>query len=68
MTRLVSWNVRGLRSPHKRMMVLRHLRILNADIAVLQETHLPEEDFFRMRRLWVGEIAGSAAKGRKAGS
>lgn len=53
MVRLV-WNVKGLRSPQKRMKVLRHLRKLKTDVAMLQETHLHSQDFFRMRKLWMG--------------
>lgn len=67
MTRIVSWNVKGLRSPQKRAMVLKHLRKLGADIAILQETHLKKEDFFRMKKFWVGEVVGSPAQGKKGG-
>lgn len=43
------------------MKVLRHLKRLKADVALLQESHLEESDFFRMQKLWVGEVLGSAA-------
>lgn len=56
MWRLASWNVKGLRSPNKRMGVLRHLNKLNVDVTMLQETHLREEDF---KRMW--------GQGRKVG-
>lgn len=49
------------------MRVLRHLKRLRADIALLQETHLSEQDFHRMRWLWVGEVRGSSARDKKAG-
>lgn len=68
MANIISWNVKGLRSPHKRGMILRHLKKLKPDIALLQETHLEEIDFKRMCKLWVGEEHGSAAKGRTAGT
>lgn len=48
-------------------MILRHLKILCTDIALLQETHLPKSDFNRMKKLWVGEVVGSPAVGRRAG-
>lgn len=67
MPRTVSWNVKGFRSPQKRTMVLRHLKKLKTDIALLQETHLRKEDFEIIRRLWVGEVVGSEGRGRKAG-
>lgn len=44
-----------------------HLRRLRADIALLQETHLGESDFQRLKRLWVGQVIGSPSKEKKAG-
>lgn len=67
MIKIVTWNVKGLLSPHKRSMVLRHLGKLKPDIALLQETHLAEKDFFRMRKFWVGEVIGSPAVEKKNG-
>lgn len=67
MVRLVSWNVKGLCSPYKRIRVLRHLKKLKTNIAMLQETHLPAHGFHRMCKLWVGEVVGSPAIDRKAG-
>lgn len=49
------------------MKILRHLKHLEADIALLQETHLSSSDFQRMKKPWVGEDVGSKAIGRKAG-
>lgn len=63
---IVSWNVKGLRSPHKRMMVLQHLKWLKTDIALLQETHLEDKGLFRLQRLWVGKTHGSSACHNKA--
>lgn len=65
--KIVSWNVKGLHSPNKRMAVLRHLKRLKADIALLLETHLTASDFVRMRKLWVGQVFGSPAVKGKAG-
>ena len=65
--KVISWNVKGLRSPNKRMKILRHLKRIKADIALLQETHLSASDFPRMKKLWVGTVLGSEAVGRKAG-
>lgn len=62
---ILTWNVQGLRSPQKRSKILRHLHTLKVDIAFLQETHLPEKDFFRLKKLWVGEEVGSPAIGKK---
>lgn len=49
------------------MKILRHLKRLKTDIALLQESHLPASDFHRMQKLWVGTVLGSEAAGRKAG-
>lgn len=65
--KVVSWNVKGLQSPHKRMAILSHLKRLKTDIALLQETHLPLEDFNCIRKLWVGQVYGSALVKGKAG-
>lgn len=47
-------------------MILRHLKRLKADVALLQETHLDEKDFFRLRFSWVGKVFGSSAQANKA--
>ena len=39
-TRIVSWNVRGLNHPVKRGNILAHLKSLRADVIFLQETHI----------------------------
>lgn len=49
------------------MRVLRHLKKLKADIALLQETHMKAEDYFRLKKLWVGEVYGFLAVGKKGG-
>lgn len=61
--KVVSWNVKGLRIPNKR----RHLKQFNVDIALLQETHLSSQDFFRMHQSWVGHVMGAAVNNRSAG-
>lgn len=47
--------------------VLRHLHKLGAGVAFLLETPLTAQDFHRLKKLWVGEIYGSLAKGTKGG-
>lgn len=49
------------------MKVLRFLKRYQPDIVFLQETHLTENDFHRMNKMWVGYIYGSPAVGGKAG-
>lgn len=67
MLKITSWNVQGLRTPRKRMRVLRHLKMLKVDIALLQESHLAEKNFSRLKRLWVENVQGSLAKGKIGG-
>lgn len=61
----VSWNIKGLCSPNKRMKVLLHLKCLRPDVVFLQETHLKAEDFPRMHKLWVSQVFGSPGSGRQ---
>lgn len=65
--RITLWNVKGLRSLTKKTKVLRHLKKLHTDIALLQETPLGTQDYFRLKKFWVGEVVGSPAKDKKAG-
>lgn len=61
--KMISWNVKGLRSPSKRMRFLRHLK---------KTTHRHSDalrnasSFYRMQKLWVGKVIGASAQGRKA--
>lgn len=47
---ITSWNVKGLRSPNKRTKILRHLKKLDTDVDLLQETHLAAADYFRLKK------------------
>lgn len=64
---ITTWNVKELRSPNKRSKVLRHLKKLGTDIALLHETHLAATDYYRLKKGWVGEVLGSPGSGKKAG-
>lgn len=65
--KIVSWNVKGLQSPSKWMQILRHLKHLWANLALLQETHLFVDNLSCLRKSWVGAVYGSPAVGLKAG-
>lgn len=65
--RIFTWNVIGLRSPGKRHMILRPLKRLGADVALLQEMHLEAKDFAQLHYSWVGGVFGSPAQANKAG-
>lgn len=64
--RITSWNVKGLRSSIKRLKILRHVKRLKTDIALLQETHLTHSDYHHMKKLWVDTVLGPDAIGQKA--
>lgn len=47
--------------------ILRSLKKLHVDVALLQETHLLTENFDRLKKNWVGEVIGFSGIGRKSG-
>ena len=62
---IVSYNVKGLNHPAKRKKVLTQLKGFKCDIAMLQETHLTEEETKKLKRDWVGQVFGSSFKKRR---
>lgn len=66
--KLVSSNGRGLGGPIKRPRMFSHLKVLNTDIAFLQETHLRLCDHNSMRKPWVGQICHSAFNSKARGA
>lgn len=51
----------------KKKTILIHLKSLHAKIALLQETHLTETNYYCIQKLWVGEALSSTSNGRKSG-
>lgn len=51
--KIVSWNVRGLNSKHKRLSVFQFLKHFRPHITFLQETHLDGSRILALRRPWV---------------
>jgi exonuclease III len=49
---LLSWNVRGLNSSHKRELIRYWLRKWNCDVVCLQETKLADFDLQLVRSLF----------------
>lgn len=41
--KIVTWNIRGLNAPNKQRIIKRNLKIINADIILLQETKLNKD-------------------------
>ena len=50
--RIVSANVRGIRQTLKRIDIWNKLKELNANIVLLQETHLMKKDLNDVRKEW----------------
>lgn len=64
MLKIASWNDQGLRSPNKCMRVLRHLRKLKVDIALL---HRNPSRLLKTQKFMGGEVKGSPAQGKMGG-
>lgn len=66
--KFVSWNCKGLNGAVKRGNIMAHLRKLDADIIFLQETHLKNDDRFRLRGRWVEHVFHSSFNFKSRGS
>lgn len=55
-----SWNIRGVNEPIKRGKVLAQLKSINADVILLQETHLKDHSQTRLKANWIGQIYHSS--------
>lgn len=51
----ITWNVKGMNGPYKRVKRFSYLKKLNSEIIFLQETHLKIADQVRLRKNWVGQ-------------
>lgn len=65
--KFASWNVRGINSPIKRSKILNHLKKLNADICLLQETHLLESEHKKLQTSQFSHIFSSSYSSKKRG-
>ena len=54
--RVLSFNVRGLRSKQKRIRVFRTLKEKKCDVICLQETYVVKNDFEQWKKEWGGEM------------
>ena len=65
--KIVSWNIAGCKHVIKRKKILTYLKQKKADIALVQETHLNEEESAKLKRDWVGQVYFSTFSDRKRG-
>ena len=65
--RFLSWNVRGIHAPIKRTKIINHLHKLQADICLLQETHLLETEHKKLLGKYFNRIYSSSFNSKKRG-
>lgn len=53
--KLCTWNVRGIHHPVKRKKILTSFKKEGVEIALLQETHLKDQEHLKLKRDWVGQ-------------
>lgn len=63
----LTWNIRGVGSQAKRVRVLNHLVNLKADICLLQETHLSDSDYTRIKSTQFSHLYSSHYNSKQRG-
>ena len=66
--KIISVNVRGLGTQHKRRDVMHYLKDMNCDILLLQDTHLPEKKVPEFNYLWRGKAYHSCYRNCSRGT
>lgn len=66
-TKYISLNVKGVNNVVKRKKILTWLKKERVDIALLQETHLTDEEHKKLKREWVGQVYFSSFLSNKRG-
>ena len=65
--RLCTWNIKGVHSPVKRTNILRFLKKGHIDIALLQETHLDDEEHLKLQKEGFNQVFFSSFTSRSRG-
>lgn len=65
--KVVSWNINGCGNPVKQKKVLLYLKRRQADLALIQETHLRDDEAKKFKRDWVGQVYYSSFSSEKNG-
>ena len=65
--KFVSRNIRGIGSPAKRTKILNHLNKQQADICLLQETHLSETEHNKLKMQHYNQIYSASYNSKKRG-
>ena len=68
MTKVITFNVRGIRDSAKRMLIFNYLKKFKADLVLLQERHVLNEDYELWKNNWgTGDIFINPYNERSAG-
>uniref|UniRef100_H3AAM9 exodeoxyribonuclease III n=1 Tax=Latimeria chalumnae TaxID=7897 RepID=H3AAM9_LATCH len=67
LTIYISWNINGINHPIKRKRILNFLSSHQAQVALLQETHLTQIEHEKLRRGWVGKCFYSSYSSKARG-
>ncbi len=65
--KIVSLNLKGINHVIKRQKIISYLKREQAQIAILQETHLTETEHLKLRRGWVGQVFSSSFNSHSRG-
>jgi len=65
--KFLTWNIRGIGSQAKRMKIINHLHKLQADICLLQETHLTDSDQNKLKSPQFTHVFSSTYNSKQRG-